>query len=292
MHQPSATTTRLPSFLIAACLMLSPLAAAAACPDDAAVSAYLADFIAKRPSKGFGNDISSADAECAKHKLALRLPEVLGEIEGYKAGFTSAALQQRFGVDSPKWGTMFERNMVVSGTLVPAAFGARPVVEADFVVIVKDAGLADAKSPLEALDHLTFVAPFMELADLMLEGSFNGNAMVATNVAFRGGAVGKYIPVVKSQAFLDALATMTVVMTDEAAGTELGRATGSALMGNPINAAMWLAQALKKDGITLMPGDTLSLGGFIPPLPAKAGMDVKVQYIGLPDDPAVRVLLD
>lgn len=292
MHQLSATPRRLPTLLIAACLTLSPLAAVAACPDDAAVSAYMADFIAKRPSKGFGNDISLADAECAKRKVARRMPEVLGDIEGYKAGFTSAALQQRFGVDSPKWGYMFERNMVGSGTLIPAAFGARPVVEADFLVIVKDAGLADAKTPLEALDHLTAVVPFLELADLMLEGSFSGNALIAANVAFRGGAIGKYIPVVKSQAFLDALANMTVVMTDEASGTELGRARGNALMDNPINAAMWLAQALKKDGITLKPGESLSLGGFIPPLPAKPGMDVKVKYIGLPEDPAVSILLD
>jgi len=292
VHSAAATRRRCQTCLLAACLTLSPLAAVAACPDEAAVSAYLADFIAKRPSKGFGNDLSLADAECAKHKVAARLPGVLGAIEGYKAGFTSAALQQRFGVDSPKWAYMFERNLVGSGALIPAAFGARPVVEADFLVIVKDAGLADAKTPLDALDHLTAVVPFMELADLMLEGSFSGTALIATNVAFRGGVIGKYIPVVKSQAFLDALATMTVVMTDQATGTELGRARGSALMDNPINAAMWLAQTLKKEGITLKPGESLSLGGFIPPLPAKAGMEVKVQYIGLPEDPSVSILLD
>ena len=59
-----------------------------------------------------------------------------------------------------------------------------------------------------------------------------------------------------------------------------------ALMGNPIKAAMWLARELKKDGITLKKGDLLSLGGFIPPQPAKPGMKVKLQYVGLPGDPA------
>ena len=97
------------------------------------------------------------------------------------------------------------------------------------------------------------------------------------------------IPVVKSQAFLDALANMTVVMTDENSGKELGRAKGSALMDNPINAAMWLAQDLQKNGITLKRGDLLSLGGFIPPQPTKTGMRVQVKYIGLQGDPAVSV---
>ena len=267
------------------------LSAVAACPDDAAVSAYIADFSAQRPSKGFGNDISLADAECAKGKVAKRLQSQMGKIVGYKAGFTSAALQQRFAIDSPKWATMYERNMVDSGAIIPAQFGARPMVEADLVVIVKDAGLAEAKTPLEALEHLETVVPFIELPDLMLEGSVTGNALVATNIAFRGGAYGEDLPVVKSQAFLDALASMTVVMTDEIEGKELGRAQGSALMDNPIKAAMWLAQALKKDGISLQAGDALSLGGFFPPQPARPGVRIQVRYIGLPGDPAVSVEL-
>ena len=263
----------------------------AACPDDAAISAYIADFAARRLSKGFGNDLTAAEAECAKRKLGERLPSVLGQPVGYKAGFTNVALQQRFGVDSPKWGYMFDRNMVDILATVPADFGARPVYEADFIVVVSDARLAEAKTPLEALGYLESVVPFIELADLMLEGAFNGNAMIATNVAFRGGVLGQEIPVEKSQAFLDSLVNMTVVMTDEVNGKELGRAQGSALMDNPINAAMWLAQALKKDGITLKPGDLLSLGGYIPPQPTKAGMKVQVRYIGLPGDPAVSVEL-
>lgn len=263
----------------------------AACPDDAAINAYVSDFAARRPSKGFGNDLSLADAECAKKKLAQRLPSVLGELVGYKAGFTNVALQQRFGVDSPKWGYMYDRNMIDIIAAVPANFGARPMYEADFVVEVKDPRLADAKTPLEALGYLESIVPFIELADLMLDGTFNGNAMIATNIAFRGGVLGAEIPVVKSQAFLDALANMTVVMTDEAEGKELGRAKGSALMENPIYAAMWLAQQLKKDGITLKKGDLLSLGGYIPPQPTKPGMKVQVRYIGLPGDPAVSVEL-
>ncbi|MFM2008909.1 MAG: hypothetical protein RIR02_859, partial [Pseudomonadota bacterium] len=136
---------------------------------------------------------------------------------------------------------------------------------------------------------IEFLVPFIELPDLMLEGTFSGNAMVATNVAFRGGVLGQEIPVVKSQAFLDALANMTVVMTDENSGQELGRAKGSALMDNPINAAMWLAQDLKKNGVKLKRGDLLSLGGYVPPQPTKPGMRVQVKYIGLPGDPSVSV---
>jgi len=261
----------------------------AACPEDAAVDAYLSDFAYRRLSKGFGNEITLADAECAKRKLGQKLPKFLGSPIGYKAAFANPVLQQRFGVDGPKWGYMYDRNFVDIIAVLPADFGVRPLVEADFLVEVKDPRLADAKTPLEALGYLESVIPFIELPDLMLEGQFSGNAMIATNVAFRGGVTGMQIPVQKTQAFLDALANMTVVMTDDADNKEIGRVKGTVLMDHPINAAMWLAKELKKDGIRLKKGDLLSLGGFINPVPPKPGMKARVQYIGLPGDPQVTV---
>ncbi len=231
---------------------LLPTLAQAACPDDAAVDAYVADFAKRRPSKGFGNDITIEDAECAKRKLGKKLRVVLGDPIGYKAAFTNPALQQRFGVSGPKWGYMYNRNMVDIVALLPSDFGAFPLYEADMIVEVKDPGLADAKTPLEALKYLESVVPFIELPDLMLEGKFSGNNFIATNVGFRGGVLGMELPVQQTQAFADALASMTVVMIDEADNNkELGRSKGSALLGHPLEAAIWLAKELKKDGITL-----------------------------------------
>lgn len=270
--------------------LLLPMAPArAACPDDAAIDAYISDFAQRRLSKGFGNEISLADAECAKRKLGQKLPVVLGSPIGYKAAFANPVLQQRFGVDGPKWGYMYDRNVVDIIAVLPSDFGVRPLVEADFLVEVKDPRLAEAKTPLEALGYLESVIPFIELPDLMLDGQFSGTAMIATNVAFRGGVTGMEIPVQKTQAFLDSLANMTVVMSDDAEGKEIGRVKGSVLMDNPINAAMWLAKELKKDGVRLKKGDLLSLGGFINPVPPRPGMKARVQYIGLPGDPQVTV---
>ncbi len=286
----AAVTKPLMIWSLALSAALLPAATAwAACPDDAAIDAYLSDFATRKLSKGFGNDISLADAECAKRKLGQKLPGFLGSPIGYKAAFANPVLQQRFGVDGPKWGYMYDRNMVDIIAVLPSDFGVRPLVEADFLVEVSDPRLADAKTPLEALGYIESVIPFIELPDLMLEGQFSGTAMIATNVAFRGGVTGMEIPVQKTPAFLDALANMTVVMTDDAENKEIGRVKGSVLMDNPINAAMWLAKELKKDGIRLKKGDLLSLGGFINPVPPRPGMKARVQYIGLPGDPQVTV---
>ena len=270
-------------------LVLSPLFTHAACPDHQAVAAYVADVKAARVSPGFGNDLSLAEAECAKSQVVQALPQVLGQVVGYKAAFTNPALQQRFGVTSPAWGVMFAKLMVDSGAKLPAQFGARPLYEADFVAVVKDAALADAKTPLEALQYISEVVPFIELPDSMLEGTPTGTALIATNIAFRGGVLGPRIKVEPTQAFLDALANMTVVMMEDKSGKELGRVKGNVLMEHPINAALWVAQALKKDGVALKAGDLLSLGGYIPPAPTQPNTIITVKYLGLPGDPSVTV---
>lgn len=264
----------------------------AACPDAAAIAAYVAEFAAKQPSQGFGKTLTLAEAECARAGLIAALPGVLGAPVGYKAVFTNADSQRRFGVAGPAWGRMFERLMLPSATRLPANFGARPRYESDFVVVVKDAGLADARTPREALDHLSDLVPFIELPDLMVAGAPTGAELVATNAAFRGGILGTRIPVAPSQALADALASMEVVVSEERSGQEIGRAPGSVLMGNPLNAAIWLAQALRRDGIVLQPGDLLSLGGFLASAPTQAGTTMTVKYLGLPGDPAVTVHFD
>ena len=261
------------------------------CPDAAAVAAYLADFRAARPSAGFGKALTAESAACARSRLLAELPAILGPRIGYKALFTNVESQRRFGVDGPAWGAMFGGKMLASGARLPARFGAKPRYEADFIVIVKDAGLADARTPAEALQHLTALVPFIELPDLMVDGAPNGLELIATNAAFRGGVSGTPIPVT-GPLLADALAGMEVVMTEDISGREIARARGSVLMDNPLNAATWLARELRRAGIELRAGDQLSLGGFISSQPTQPGTRISVRYVGLPGEPVVSVAFD
>lgn len=283
-------TTRLsPLLLLATCL---PMSALAACPDDRAVADYLREFKAATISQGFGKDIGLADAVCARARLIKELPRVLGAGVGYKAVFTNADSQRRFRVDGPAWGAMFAGMMLPNGARLPAQFGAKPRYEPDFIAVVKDAGLADARTPLEALGHISALIPFIELPDLMIDGPLSGAEVIATNAAFRGGVVGTPVAVTASQALVDTLANMDVIVTEDRGGKEIGRAKGNVLMDNPINAAIWLAQALRRDGVELKAGDQLSLGGFLGSSPSQPATSITVRYRGLPGEPAVTVHFD
>ena len=86
-----ATRFHISSFMLACSTVCLPLSATAACPDDAAIDAYVVEYSKLKLSKGFGNDISLADAECAKRKLGKKLTIPLGALVGYKAAFTNPA---------------------------------------------------------------------------------------------------------------------------------------------------------------------------------------------------------
>ena len=98
------------------------------------------------------------------------------------------------------------------------------------------------------------------------------------------------VPAVRAEryAMLDALASMQVVLAD-GSGAELGKGKGSDILEHPLNAVVWLAGALAKEGLAMKPGDLISLGSFSPLLPPKPGLKATVTYQGLPGAQPVSV---
>jgi 2-keto-4-pentenoate hydratase len=278
--------TRLAPALTALALAL-PGGALADCATDADVAAFVADYLAKTPTRALVPGGSMEDALCTRAKVVAALSDHLGPVVGYKAGLTSKPAQEAFGVAEPVGGVLYRDMLLQDGATVPAAFGARPLFEADLVLVVGDAGLNDATTPEAAMAHIAAVRPFIELPDLTYaEGEpLNGITITAMGVAPRLGVLGAPIPVTDPGAMLAALAAMQVTVT-AADGTVLAEAPGAAVLGNPVNSALWLAAS----GVAFQPGDLISVGSIGPLLPpAKAMGKATVTYSGLPGDPSVSV---
>ncbi|HMM53401.1 MAG TPA: hydratase [Candidatus Desulfobacillus sp.] len=262
------------------------LAACATVPPESRQLA--ANFNSMQPTSGLSKDMTMAQAEQIRDGLVAELMPSLGRVVGYKAGLTNPAVQKRFGVDHPLRGVLLEKMLLEDGAQVPAKFGAVPFSEADIVVVVKDEGINQAKTPAEVMSHLASIRPFIELPDLVTakEQPLTGAVITAFNVGARLGVLGKPIPAAPEMA--DALARMTVVMRDQD-GKELARAPGSAILGHPLNVVVWMAQDLAKSGDRLRAGDILSLGSFTAPQFTRPGTRVTVTYEGLPGNPTVSV---
>lgn len=265
--------------------VLLAASAHAACLSDTQVADFAAAQAARTPAADIEN-LNEADAACTRAKLNVLHARNLGEVVGYKAGLTNPAVQKRFNYDQPVWGVLYQRMLLDTGAVVDAAFGARPLFEADMLVRVKSADIHKAKTPAEVLANIDQLIPFIELPDLAVQtpSKLNGPGVAAINVGARLGVRGLPVDVPATadgqSGMLESLRDMRVVMKD-GQGKELATGKGSDILEHPLNAVVWLAGALAKEGIALKPGDLISLGSFSPLLPPKAGQTVVVSYEGL-----------
>lgn len=273
--------------LAAAAALVLPLAAAqAACMTDEQVAALHAAYQARTPAAN-PDGLATADGECSRAKFQALLARQLGAPVGYKAGLTNPAVQKRFNADAPVWGTLYAPMLLPADSKVDPAFGARALYEADLLVRVKDKAINDAATPAQVLAQVDQVIPFIELPDLMVEtpAKINGAVLSALNVGTRLGVQGAPLLVPADAAgqarLLDQLRDMNVRLVD-GQGAALGGGKGSDVLGHPLNAVVWLAQALKAQGLALRPGQVVSLGSFSALLPPKAGLKVTVHYDGVP----------
>ena len=264
--------------------------ARAVCPSHEMVNTILRFQEAREPVRGLRTDLSMRDAECGRRRLVEKVEAVDNRIVGYKAGLTNAKIQAQFGAASPVRGVLLEKMLLADGADVAADFGARPVFEAGLLVVVSGEPLPQVKTPAGVLRTITRVMPFIELPDIgVAEGEkLSASLITFLNAGARLGVVGKPIRVEPTQAFADALVDMRVVVTDQD-GKELARGSGSAILGHPLNAVMWLHEDLARAGVRLKSGDLLSLGSFTPSLTPRPGLAVTVRYEGLPGNPAVTV---
>lgn len=174
----------------------SATSAQAQCLSDAQAADLVAHYIAKTPAVNPEN-LSDADGACTRGKVNALLAQRLGKVIGYKAGLTNPAVQKRFNTDKPVWGKLYEGMVLPSGATVDAAFGARPLYEADMLVRVKSAAINHAKTPMDVLESVDQIIPFIELPDLMVQAppKLNGAGVTAINVGARLGVAGAPIAV-------------------------------------------------------------------------------------------------
>jgi 2-keto-4-pentenoate hydratase len=281
------------SLIALACLaaIYSPLQAA--CLTDDQAVAMVDNFLDRKPAVT-PEAMSEADGVCSRTKFNNLIAMHMGKPVGYKAGLTNPAVQKRFNYDKPVRGTLYANMLLEDGTSVDAAFGARALFEADLLVRIKDVdAIKKAKTPMDVLNAIDQVIPFIELPDLVVEAppKLNGPAINAINVGARLGVMGKVIavPLTRAERFAmhDGLRDMIVTVTD---GTgEIGRGKGSDILEHPLNAVIWLVQDLAKENLSLKEGDLVSLGSFSPLFPPKAGQKAVVNYQGLPGAAPVSV---
>ncbi len=221
-----------------------------------------------------------ASAYAAAHRVVAALEATLGPVRGYKVGATSAGGQKMLGLDEPFYGCEPARAVLESGATWHS-LGRAYTVEAEvgFVVARDLPPRAAPYGEYEVRDALALAIPLFEINRPAYARPFEvgGLWLVADNGVTHGLVTGG--PGAAVAAAAARLADETVRMTRN--GAPCAEGSASVVLGDPLRAVHWLANALGRHGRGLRAGDVVASGAMTPPVPMTPGDEIVARYATL-----------
>ena len=195
---------------------------------------------------------------------------------GRKIGLTSQAVQRQLGVDQPDFGALFSTMSLADGDTVPAGLLLQPKVEAE-VALVLSADLTDPGcTPADVRAATAFVSPALEIVDSRIAG---WDITIVDTVADNASS-GLFV-LGDARVPSDEVDLAGVGMQLYRNGELVSEGTGRDCLGDPLNAAVWLASTLARRGDPLRAGDVVLTGALGPMVPVSPGDAFTARISGL-----------
>ena len=215
--------------------------------------------------------LTEADAYAiADHGVALRV--AAGEkVVGAKLGFTSAAMRDAMGVDSPNYGWLTDP-MIVSDGQVSLGDLIHPKAEPEIAFVLGEDLEGAAVSAQDVLSATAFVMPVIEVVDSRFAGfRFRANSTTPPTTHLPGwwsSAAGSTRPAFD-------LSRVGAVVTVN--GKLFQTSSGAAALGHPAASVAWLVRRLAASGRGLEAGHLIISGGLTGPVDLMPGTTVLVE---------------
>ena len=228
------------------------------------------------------DDLPSPASIEAAYELQALINQVSGqEIIGYKIGATSKEIQQLLNVDSPFYGPLYKDYSNPIDAAVPVHTKHTPRVEAEFVVVLKEALTADNSASIsrqqveQAIDHVAVAFEIIgtRIQQDSIDESKRGRYAIAdfgSNLDFVSGCARndwQNIDLSKSP--------VSLAINDEQIAS--GH-SGLSVAGHPFEIVVWLANqpGIKKTGLPA--GTQISCGTCTPVFAVKPGDKLQADF--------------
>ncbi len=196
---------------------------------------------------------------------------------GRKIGLTSPAVQQQMGVDTPDFGVLLADMALGDSEPIAAGRLLQPKVEAE-VAFVLGRDLPDR--PVAAADVLRatdFVVAAIEVVDSRIQ---NWDISIVDTVADNASS-GLFVLGGSPRRLTDVDDLRAIEMALTCDGETLSAGTGAACLGHPMNAVVWLANAVAERGAPLQEGEVILSGSLGPLVAAQQGKIYEAEFSGL-----------
>jgi 2-keto-4-pentenoate hydratase len=197
-------------------------------------------------------------------------------IVGRKIGLTAEAVQKQLGVDQPDYGVLFEDMHLADGGVLLASRVLQPKAEAEVALVMgRELNNPDA-TPADVREAVESAVAAIEIVDSRIA---DWKITFADTVADNGSSA--FFVLGSDPRALADLDLRTCGMVLEVNGKVASVGAGAACLGDPLNAAAWLARVLARTGEPLRAGDIVLTGALGPMVALGAGDAVTATIGGL-----------
>lgn len=228
-------------------------------------------------------DVDLADAEAAadaayavqQRNVERTISERGWRVCGRKIGLTAPAVQEQLGVDQPDFGALYAETSHYDGDTVDITTLLQPRIEAEVALVLGSDLDRPSNTIADILRATEFALPALEIVDSRIA---DWNIQFVDTVADNASAGRFVLGTVPRRLDIDLAA---VTMTMSIGGEERSTGRGSSCLGNPLNAARWLADTMARRGTPLRAGDVVLTGALGPMAPVRPGDEVAAEIAGL-----------
>jgi 2-keto-4-pentenoate hydratase len=188
------------------------------------------------------------------------------EIAGYKAGLTSKAAQEKFGVNNPVSGVLFSSGTHESPTVIEGSKFRGLMIETEIGFVVGKPIKEKIPDAASLREHIVAVLPVVELPETGFADmkKIKAQDIIAANVGSAAFITGAQKPL--AGADLDGITVKLV-----SGGEALNHGKGSDALGGQWEALLWLVNSVVEHGWAIDKGSILLTGSLGKVVPANPG---------------------
>ncbi|MBW8487477.1 2-keto-4-pentenoate hydratase [Actinomadura parmotrematis] len=229
-----------------------------------------------RPPSEEAPGLTLADAYAVQLAQVARWTADGARIKGHKVGLTSAAMQRQLGVDQPDYGHLLDTMFHADSAPIDAGRFLQPRIEPEIAFVLGRPLAGPGVTAADAAAAVDFVLPALEIIDSRVADWRITLADTVADNASSGGVVLGTTPVRPDG--LDLALTGCLLHRD---GVLIDTGAGGAVLGAPLNALVWLANALGELGVTLEAGHVVLPGSVTAAVPVTPGSTFTATFAGI-----------